>query len=70
MKSSDVRHYRFLERLIRVAERQVDKARENSVIEDKVFGSDDNFPFTEKSFKVSAPKGNEKRNRVYTRWSS
>ena len=52
MTPADVRNYRFLDRMIAVAERQVDKVREQMTVRDSVLGSNPEYPYEQKSLSV------------------
>ena len=52
MTPQDVRHYRFLERAIRIADKKIDSLREGTVIRDKVTGSNPEYPYEERSFNI------------------
>jgi len=52
MRPADVRNYRFLERMIVIAERQVDRVREQMVVRDSVLGSNPEYPYEQKSLSV------------------
>ncbi len=55
MKNQDVKHYRFLERAIKIQEKIIDRIREQNEISDRVLASDTQYPFTEKHVRISAP---------------
>ena len=59
MNINDVRHYRFLDRAIRLADRKIDKLREGDVVHDKVTGSNPEYPYEERSFNIGGSTANE-----------
>ena len=52
MTANDVKNYRFLERMIRVAEHNVDKVREQMTVRDSVLGSNPEYPYEQRSLSV------------------
>ena len=53
MTVNDVKHYRFLDKAIRAAEKRIDAIREGDVVFDKVTGSNPEYPYEERSFSIS-----------------
>jgi len=52
MTTKDVRNYRFLARMIRKAARRVDDLSTQSMLSDKVYGSNPEYPYEQRSFEV------------------
>lgn len=53
MTPKDVRNYRFLDQIIRIAEKKLDDLSVAPTLSDKVFGSNPEYPYEERSFNVT-----------------
>lgn len=53
MTPQDIKNYRHIDRMIRIEEKKLDRLRENSTIADKVFGSSADYPYDQRSYKIS-----------------
>ena len=60
MTVNDVKHYRFLDKAIRSAEKRIDVLREDDLLCDRVQASYDKFPFTASHARISGHQNTEK----------